>query len=79
MGKTAKEIIAEAVERERQVLDLPTTPVPVNGHAGGAVLTFSAAQAAKENWSAKLKQLKFQERCGELVPVSYMRHWGVIF
>jgi hypothetical protein len=80
MGKSAKQIISEASEREnRQTLrDMPVTPVDaVNGHAG--VLSFSAAQAQKENWAAKLKQVEYQERCGELIPVQYVRHWGQRF
>jgi hypothetical protein len=81
-GRSDAQIIADAQRRREFVLrDVPPLPVDVvtNGHAGGAVLSFSAAQAAEKSWSAKLKQVEYQERCGELVPLSYVRHWGTTF
>jgi hypothetical protein len=80
-GKTGREIIAEAVAREREAVNgLPTVPVaPINGHAGGAALSYSAAQAAKENWAAKLRELEYQQRSRQLLPLAYVRVWAMRF
>ena len=77
-GKSDTEIIATTTQR-KQALALRALPAtPVNGHANG-VLTLSGAQTAKETWAAKLKELEYQERSGALVPVSYIKFWGVGF
>jgi hypothetical protein len=80
-GKTDSEIIAASERRKEEFVlrDVPPLPMDAatNGHAG--VLSFAAAQAAEKNWSAKLKQVEYQERCGELVPIDYVRHWGLRF
>jgi hypothetical protein len=79
-GKTGAEIIAASQRRkEESVLrDLPPVKVDANGHAAGA-LSYAGAQAEKERWAAALRKLEFQERTGEVVPVSYIRHWGANF
>jgi hypothetical protein len=78
-GRSDAQIIADAQRRKEEFVlrDLPT--VPVNGHAADGTLSFAAARAAKENWAAKLRQVEYQERSGELIPVSYVRYWGVNF
>ena len=78
-GKTGAQIIASAQRRKDEAALQGLPPVPVNGHAGGAVLSFAAAQTQKEIWAGKLKQLEYMERCGTLVPISYVKFWGVNF
>jgi hypothetical protein len=77
-GMNESEIIARVAEskaREADLLELP----PVNGHAANAGLTYSQAQAAKENALAELHQLKVMERRHELVPVAYVKLWAMRF
>ena len=77
-GRSDAEIITAAQQRKQDTLrGLPSTPV--NGHAADGALTFSAAQAQKETWTARLRELEFLERRGTLVPVSYIKFWGVNF
>lgn len=81
-GRTGAQIVAQAQQRKQDALrNLPVTPV--NGHNGHAaadgLLTFSAAQAQEKTWSAKLRELEYMERCGTLVPLSYIKHWGTGF
>ena len=78
---TRSEIIARLAEqkaRKAEVLEFPSTTV--NGHAAdGGLVTFARAQTAKENWLAALRKLEYQTKCGELIPVSYVRQAGVTF
>jgi hypothetical protein len=78
-GRTGAEIIAASQRRKEEsvVRGLPATPV--NGHAANGTLSLSGAQTEKERWAAALRKLEYQERSGELIPVSYVRHWGVTF
>jgi hypothetical protein len=82
-GRTDGEIIAAAQRRKDEFVlrDVPPLPVDVetNGHAAGAGLSFAAAQTAEKSWSARLKELEYQERSGALIPISYVRHWGMRF
>jgi hypothetical protein len=81
-GKTPRTILEEAIDHQRQTLpDLPVTPLPVtNGHAAAnGALSYSAAQAQKESWLAALRQLEYQQKAGALIPVEYVRIWGVRF
>jgi hypothetical protein len=77
-GRTGAQIVAQAQRRKEEAAlnVLPTTPV-ANGHA--ADISFSAAQTQKEIWTGKLRELEYMERCGTLVPNSYVRHWGTGF
>jgi hypothetical protein len=79
-GKSPKQIIAEAVEREqavgRDILGLPV--VPINGHAAG-IPPFAASQAAKEFHLSRIRQYEADAKAGELMPVSYARFWGLRF
>jgi hypothetical protein len=71
-GKSARDIIAESVDRERQMLrDLPV--VPVNGHAG--LVPFAEAQRRKELALAKLRECEADERVGELMPTAQAKKW----
>jgi hypothetical protein len=83
-GMTRSEIIARVAEqnaRKADLMEFPTTAVSAtNGHAAAdGMLSYAGAQASKENWSAALRKLEHQKKCGELVPVRYMRRWGVTF
>ena len=82
--------IAEAKTRKSELLEFPTTAVPAtaiptpaipatNGHAAAGLLSYAGAQAEKERWAAALRKLEYQKKSGELLPVSYVRHWGVTF
>ena len=78
-GRTPAEIVTAAQQRREQFVlrDLPTTQV--NGHAANGVLSFAAAQAAKENWLAELRKLEVMRERGELIPTAYVRIWGTRF
>jgi hypothetical protein len=88
-GKSASEIIIEAGRwRDKQQMasgDYPVVPyndvISTNGHSanGYGNLSFAAAQTAKENALAELRQLEVLEKKGELIPVAYVRHWGLNF
>ena len=82
MGKSAREIVMEAETQAQHALKHPVVNVAevgLNGHAGNGALSFAAAQAAKENALAELRQLEVMERRRELMPVSYVRIWGTRF
>lgn len=71
-GKSPREIIAEAVERERKaVRDLPV--VPVNGHA--ATVSFAEAQRRKEHALARIREAEADQRTGALMPQEEARQW----
>jgi hypothetical protein len=82
-GKSPRQIISEAEAQAQQaalknpvnVTDLTGT----NGHAGNGALTYSAAQASKESWLARLRELDYQERSRELIPITYVRIWASRF
>ena len=47
-----------------------------NGTNGIApLLSYSAAQAAKENWLYRLRQQEYEQKAGELVPIAEVRQW----
>jgi hypothetical protein len=78
-GRTGAQIVAQA-QRRKEEAALNILPVtPVNGHAANGALTFAAAQTQKEIWTGKLKELEYMERCGTLVPTSYIKFWGAGF
>jgi hypothetical protein len=80
-GRSDAEIITASAQRRENLALRSLPPVPVNGGNGHRdnVVTFAAAQAEREIWTAKLKQLDYQERSGELVPMTYVRHWASRF
>jgi hypothetical protein len=91
-GKSPVEIIIEAARwHEMQVASKVGIPVvPFDGTAGVngtdthvlngyGNLSFAAAQTAKENALAELRQLEVLEKKGELIPKNYVRHWGLNF
>jgi hypothetical protein len=81
-GKSAREIIAEAVAHEQQAAAKhPNVAVTglINGHAGNGALSFATAQAAKETALAELRQLELMERRQELIPLVYVRTWASRF
>jgi hypothetical protein len=63
-GKTPRQIIAEAVEREHQLVrDLPT--VPVNGSAAAhGLVSFAEAQRRKEHALARIREAEGDESTG---------------
>jgi hypothetical protein len=88
-------IVEAARWRERQQLagglDLPVVPIEgdvasatngKNGHSKNGTwgnMTYAAAQTAKENALAELRQVELMEKRRELIPVVYVRHWGLTF
>ena len=76
-GRTGAQIVAAAQQRKEEAAlnVLPSKPVKGHGQSNG-VLSFSAAQAQRETWTARLRELEFLERQGALIPVSYVKHWG---
>ncbi len=88
MGKSDHVIVAEAVLQAHAAAQKRPTVVPtdvVNGHANGhaangnGALSYSGAQAAKENALAELRQLELAQRRRELVPLAYLRAWASRF
>ena len=77
-GKSAREIIGEAIDRQRQTQVEPPD-LPLNGHAGNGALSYAQAQAAKETALAELNRLKVMEKQRLLMPVSYFRIWAMRF
>jgi hypothetical protein len=88
-GKTPVEIIIEAARwHEMQVASkvaIPVVPFDSTAGANGADtdllngcgnLSFAAAQTMKENALAQLRELEVMQKRGELIPLSYVRHWG---
>jgi hypothetical protein len=78
-GRTGAQIVAQAQRRKEEAALNVLPATPVNGHAANGGLTFAAAQTQKEIWTGKLRELEYMERCGTLVPNSYVRHWGTGF
>ena len=78
-GRTGAQIVAQAQRRKEEAALNVLPATPVNGHAANGGLTFAAAQTQKEIWTGKLRELEYMERCGTLVPVSYIKFWGVNF
>jgi hypothetical protein len=72
-----RNIVAQSQRRKEEAAlnILPATPV--NGHA--ADISFSAAQAQKEMWTARLRELEYLERKAVLIPTSYVKFWGANF
>jgi hypothetical protein len=85
LGKSDRTIVFEAeLQAQQAARKQPTVVVTdlVNGHANGhaaGALSFSQAQCSKENALAELRQLELMEKRRELVPVSYIRAWGMRF
>lgn len=75
-GKSARDIIADAIDRERQMVrDLPVTPI-TNGHAGAiGLVPFSVSQARKEAALARIREAEADERAGDLMPTEQAKRW----
>jgi predicted transcriptional regulator len=68
------ERISENKARKTERLDLPATPVRVNGHAAG-IPTFSEAQRRKEFALARIREAEADQKTGELMPVEQALQW----
>ncbi len=84
LGKSDRAIVAEALAQEERVAQKHpvvnvTDVIGTNGHASNQALSYSAAQASKESWLARLRELDYQERSRELIPISYLRIWASRF
>jgi hypothetical protein len=79
-GKSVNQILKEAENRRtKQMLrQYPWVPVDSDEDVASSV-TFAQAQAAKEQALSELRQLEVLEKKGELIPVAYVRHWGLNF
>jgi hypothetical protein len=75
-GMTEAEVIERIAEdkRRKAELDLPTTPVRVNGHAAG-IPTFSESQRRKEAALATIREHEAGLKIGALVEAEETRSW----
>jgi hypothetical protein len=88
-GRSCFEILLSAQRRKQQAAarEVPVLPVdvdviaPANGgiHVNGAVPSYSESLAKKEAMLAELRNVELMQKRGELMPVSYFRHWGMKF
>jgi hypothetical protein len=74
-GKSPREIIFEAVEREHEMLrDLPTTPL--NGHAASdGLVSFAEAQRRKEAALATIREHEAGVKTATLMETEQARQW----
>jgi hypothetical protein len=79
-GKSVNQILKEAeTRRQKQMLrQFPWVPVDSDEDVASSV-TFARAQAAKEQALSELRRIEVLEKKGELIPVAYVRHWGLNF
>jgi hypothetical protein len=81
-GRSDTQIVVMSVQYAQQQLvlrGLPATPVEINGHGANGSPSYAASLAERERWSAELKKLQVMERRDELVPISYVKLWGLKF
>jgi hypothetical protein len=81
-GRSDAEIISGSQRRREAIAlrNLPSTKVEtINGHAANGAVSYAASLAEKERWAAELKRIEVMEKRRLLVPLVYMRMWGVKF
>jgi hypothetical protein len=90
-GKTPREIVFE-VEQQRQrrelIEGLPVVPVPgldgtngngANGDYDDAILPYGIAQARKETWLSRIREVEYHKLTHELIPVKWVQNWASHF
>jgi hypothetical protein len=88
-GRSCFEILLSAERRKQQAAarEVPVLPIDVDvvaplvngGTSVNGVPSYSASLAKKESMLAELRNVELMQKRGELMPVSYFRHWGMKF